>query len=357
MFTAFLDNGSGEQLLYAPINGAAEAVFSPKLNSEINKADSFSFIIPPTNPMYAILTPFLSIVTVYDGTDRIFRGRVRDTKKTMNNCVTVSCESEIAWLTDIDIMPYNETATGATGQNHPNLADWVGYFMGIYNGMAHTSRRFSVIAPIDTRVVTRSNDNASNVYTELASLAEDYGLQMLCEPVSGGGTQITFDFLPTSMSAQTIEFGKNILSLEDYLDTDTFATRVTGINDDVPGSPVTYTNEDAERELNTVIRRIVNIDNVSSLDELKSFTIEEKNKRSTLAESITVNAIDLHLVDDTVTPFGIGQLYTFSSPPHGINTVLRCSKINRDLANPKNNKYVFGRTRKTLTEQIYKIGG
>ena len=78
MYTIYVDGS----LLYAPnLADDGYAVMTPKVKLKLNSASSLSCVIPPTNPTYDGISKLKSVVKVYDGNRRIFRGRVIDDEK------------------------------------------------------------------------------------------------------------------------------------------------------------------------------------------------------------------------------------------------------------------------------------
>lgn len=57
-------------------NDQTRAVTSPSLAMEVGKAGSLKFSIYPTHPLYESMQKLVTIVTVRDGEDILFRGRV-----------------------------------------------------------------------------------------------------------------------------------------------------------------------------------------------------------------------------------------------------------------------------------------
>lgn len=67
-------------------------IISPKLNMEVNKTGTFTFTIPPQNPMYNNIYKLKSIITIYQDNTEIWRGRALNTKLDFYNRKLVECE-------------------------------------------------------------------------------------------------------------------------------------------------------------------------------------------------------------------------------------------------------------------------
>ena len=78
MYTIYVDGS----LLYSPnLADDGFGVLEPKIRMTLNTADSFECRIPTSNPLYGHISKLKSVVKVYDGNTRIFRGRVIDDRR------------------------------------------------------------------------------------------------------------------------------------------------------------------------------------------------------------------------------------------------------------------------------------
>lgn len=70
--------------------------------------------------------------------------------------------------------------------------------------------------------------------------------------------------------------------------------------------------------------------------------------------TLTVKAVDMHLVDPNASPIYVGDKVHLFSAAHGMADELVCTKIEYDLENPANNTYTFGTPKQSLTERYRK---
>lgn len=97
MYSVYVEN----DLLYSPVLiEDGYIILSPKVCLEVNKVGSFSFLLPPQNPLYDRIQKLYSIVKVYDDQEEIFRGRVLHDDKNFYNQKEVYCEGELSFLLD-----------------------------------------------------------------------------------------------------------------------------------------------------------------------------------------------------------------------------------------------------------------
>ena len=69
---------------------------------------------------------------------------------------------------------------------------------------------------------------------------------------------------------------------------------------------------------------------------------ENLQKRLKETITITISAVDLHLLDVNAESFRVGDKVRVVSPPHGIDVEYTCTAISLDLVNPDQSEYTFG---------------
>lgn len=85
---------------------------------------------------------------------------------------------------------------------------------------------------------------------------------------------------------------------------------------------------------------------------LRNKAIKELEKALSPTQSIDVNAIDMHFINENVQPIKIGEYVRIKSDPHGLDMYFLCRSVSLDLNNPGSSTYSFGATLKTLTGNI-----
>ena len=100
------------KLLYAPhLFNEGCGVFSPRLTTELNKADTLEYTLPPNNSLYDDVKKLKTIITVHQDDEEIFRGRVLYDEKDFYKQKKTSCEGELAFLLDSKQRPYTFDGT------------------------------------------------------------------------------------------------------------------------------------------------------------------------------------------------------------------------------------------------------
>nr|CAJ19123.1 hypothetical protein [unidentified microorganism] len=353
MYSIYINNedNTGEHLLYSPTNVDEGAiVLEPKLKMEINKAMTLEFLLPPTNPLYGDIAKLKTTITLYDGSTLKFRGRCRETKKSFNKCVEYTCSSELSFLGDVDTEPYNN---GDSDNTKKTVGGWIAFFLEKYNAQAKTARKIQPGNTTDGGSTTfkMSNDGDSTVFDEIMAIAEARN-GIIETRREGGTTYLDFRTVKEAdRSTQIIEFGKNLIDFEQFVDATEIVTHVKAYDKDNAHS-VTATNTTAETTYGTRVHRVMRWDMIEDQTTLQSMANSYVNAAYAMAATITLEAVDLHLIKADEQQFRLGYENRMLSPPHGVDEWFLCSRIELDLTKPAKNKYVFGATRATLTEKV-----
>lgn len=366
MFYISLD---GKQI-YKPLDDLL-ILFNPRLTLEMGKAGSLEFDIPQKNPYYDKLNQLTTEVTVDMDSEEIFHGRVLSVQRAFNNVRHVYCEGDLSYL--IDSVQKGVQYAGTTH-------DLFSRIIANHNARVDANKRFMVgTVNIENRsivLVGQSNSenmNAGNIdYKQIAidSIVDEWNnsfdyIQTCLIDYCGGylrtrrvnGT-IYIDLLQDfgNTSVQEIELGRNMLDLTEELSVEDVFTVLIPLGDDnltiasVNGGSDELVDRAGVARFGRIVRTHVfsNVTNASTLLE---------NGRRLLASSvnvprtISVRAVDLHLVNKSINPIKIGDKVTITSYVHEVNDTLTCTKIEYDLERPENNNYTFGNPRQTLTQR------
>ena len=374
MYTIYVDNASGTSVtrttVWAPAARRAEyIVLEPKLKQEINKASVLTFKMPKDNAAYNAISLLTSTVLLYDGDTCIFMGRPLSVKRDFWNNKLVTCEDALAWLGDAVIEPYS-------------CATWQAYMTMLstaYNAQAAANRQITFANNITGNETFESEDYSTaldeflDVWIErrqAAGATYDVFAELTYNPGGSPVVKLAARELWTGQG-QTIEFGKNLLDLEEYLDAEDLYTVIVplGRTDSGTGLPMTVsgatdspgtgytrsgiyvTNTAAAASFGT-ITKAVRFSEPETANELQAAGVEELGENLSTALSLTVTALDLRAAGVNTDALRIGQLNRIYSAPHGYDSVVQCKKIQLDMSDPEKSKYSFGVTRKSLTQQI-----
>lgn len=356
MYNIYVDG----KLLYAA-NLAKEGfgVFSPKITLELNKAGSLDFTLPPNNERYDDIQKLKSILTVNQNGKELFRGRVLNDEKDFYKQKQVYCEGELAFFIDSIQRPY--TITGAP-------ANVFNKYITNHNSRVDSYKQFRVgnVTVTTDSNITVSNTNYANTFDELASqLVEPYGGYL---KIRKSGNNRYIDWLSESggICSQTIEFGRNLLDITEYITAENVFTVLIPLGEDQTDDngnnkgklTIASVNDGKDYIENKTgislfgrIERTVDWSEITSASRLKTLGAAYLEKNIEMAVTLTVRAIDMHILDVNTDEIHIGSWVRVISLPHKLDKYFQCTKIVYDLVNPDQNEYTFGLEETTLTGQ------
>lgn len=334
-----------EMLVYAPTSvSEGYGIIDPKLTLEINKAGSLTFVLPPEHPMYNSLDKLKTTVTVLQDGEQIFRGRVLYTDKDYYTRKQVYCEGEMAFLMDSIVRPYDF-------QGRP--ADLLQQMLTEHNNQTRSDRHVTM----GTVFVPDGNDYVHFSSTQYPKTWDEFDEKLLKR--YGGMVRVrngVLDYMPdfNEFSDQTIEFGNTLLDISEYISaedvftsliplgarvSDTSEERLTikSVNDDLD-----YLIDYTAVGLFGRITRVNTWDDVTIASNLLTKGQALLNQSVAMATTLTIKAVDLHLLDVHTDALKVGQHVRVLSVPHGIDTDFICSKITLDLVSPDKSEYVLG---------------
>lgn len=357
MYTIYVDGS----LLYAPnLADDGYAVMTPKVKLKLNSASSLSCVIPPTNPTYDGISKLKSVVKVYDGNRRIFRGRVIDDEKDFYSRKSIMAQGELAYLNDSILRPYNYSGTVA------------GYFTMLvnqHNSQVGAEKQFHAgnvtVADADDYIV-RSNAEAVKTLAEMKTkLLDLLGGYIIPRYEIENGQEVEYlDYLADSggQNGQPIVFAENLLDLDQYIDASEVCTVLVpyGKADDDTGVRVgiASVNDGADYiESETGIDLFGKVVGTQVWDDVTEPANLLTKAQAALAMSILmsiqldIRAVDLSRLGADVSAIRIGEYNRVVSPHHGIDAWYQCSEIELRLDKIDGSKFAFGATGTTLTQR------
>ena len=359
MYTIHADG----KLLFDSFSEDVESIaLSPKLEQDINKAGSATFVLPPGNVMHGSLERLKTIITVEQDGEQLFRGRVMETEGDTYNQKRVYCEGDRAFLLDSMQTPYyySGTVRGLFEQLITN-----------HNSMVDVEKQF-VIGEVTAVADGETTEVECTIYASTFSEIEErllnaYGGYLRTRTV---GNTHYIDWVKTygELNTQPIEFTVNLLELTDNMDASDVFTCLIPLGASEIGEDGEYTEPVSIASVNNGLNYIQDDEAVAKYGKIwrsKTWGYEEDPakllekareylKTGVALETITLKAIDMHFTDGNVKPIRIGDRVYIISNPHGIAKLMLCSHIEIDLLNPENTLYTFGERPRTLTENVVK---
>ena len=402
-------------------------VANPKLKLETNKVGELTFIFYDKHPYFDKIKKLKSIIRVYqfktspsvDG-KLIFKGRVIEDVQDFDNAKKIECESKLAMLFDSQTPPFNLeggilTSGGQTiytGDASPkSLFKWV---IEQHNAQVEEWQQFAldetevtIDYTIDGQTITkavpkyctvvdandaiaRSNTNYDTTFNTINSKFIELlgGYINVKYDIEKDGKLVDYieyvhDF--TDTATQQIEFGENLLDIEQVVNGADVATVLIPLGksegeDSLTIASIadgTYNDTGDLSDTGDIVKsgdriwskahiaeygkivKVINFDDVTEVSNLfKKAIAKLKNEAVYLGATITLKAVDLALVNKDIESFYWQDKIKVFSKPHNIHAennenagaTYLLEKIDMDLLEPQNTEIVLGKTWRTLTD-------
>lgn len=356
----------GSQLIYDP-RQKEYLVDDPTLELAVNTSGTLSFRMPPTHPAYGVIQKLKSVVTLYQDGEWVFSGRVLNDEVDFNNIKTVEVEGELGYLNDSNQRNY--VCDGLSPR------EWFASIIERHNADVDEWKQFTV----GDVTVTDSNNElyySSTTYDTSWDTVKAKCFEGSCggyvRTRHEGGT-VYIDWLKEypNICTQVIRFGENLLDLTHEVKGEDVATviiplgaRLTEINEDYEGADSEarltiasvnkgkdyLVDEEAAALYGRIVKAVVHED-VTTEAYLLAAGYRDLEEYTKLLSTITLGAVDLHLLDVDVEKIKPGDSIRVVSGPHGLDTYMQVSAMTIKLAEPQNTTITVGSTKKTLKGQ------
>lgn len=324
--------------LWSPVEEKLKLV-SPTLSLEVNKIGSLSFKITPDHPRYNSLVKMQSIITVYQETRTLFKGRVFSDNTDFRKVKKVEVEGILGCLNDSIVRPYDfkgsvtEYVTLLVNQHNSQVADFQKFKVGVV----------TVTDPND--YITRASSNNPKTWDEINEKLVKLLGGYISIRYEADGNYIDYLADYTDTSTQPIAFAVNLLDLSLENKSDKLATCIIpyGAKDEETGSPIDiksvnngidYIYDEAAVAKYGRIFEVVTWNDATVPANLLSKAKLYLSDRIKLLSKLTVKAVDLHLSDDKIEAFKLGDYIQIFSAPHGIDEIVLLTALSMDLTNP-----------------------
>lgn len=345
------------RLIYFPpmIDGGC-IVYNATLSMALNKVSTLTFTIPEEGVGYDLIQKLTSVITVYYGDVKVFHGRCMDITKDFRNQKKFHCEGALGFLNDSIVRPYS-FSTDTPG----NIFK---YYIDQHNSRVNASKQLVVgdISTMQSTQLVRSSEEYPTTLAELQDkLIETNGGYVIERYMSDS---VVLDYTTDSggENGQVIQFGENLLNIEEFIDAANVATVIVPTGVDPNGeAPLTiksvnngldYLENATGISLFGRIEKHVEWEDINVAANLKTAA---QAKLATLfqeAVTLTISAVDLSMIDVDVDRLKLGEYNRVVSVPHGLDAFFQCSAMELNLNRPDQNKYTFGEPRRKLTDQM-----
>lgn len=343
------------RLLYSPeLLHDGFKVHSPKMHLEVNTAGSLDFTLPPCNALHADIRKMKSIVTVEQDGEEVFRGRVLEESMDFYRQKQIYCEGDLSFLLDSLQAPFDFEGTPA---------ELFAMLIAAHNAQMDESKRFVLgnVSGLDNETVIKISttsfaDTSSTIQTLLLDV---YGGFIRTRKADG---VYCIDYIAeyTHECTQTIEFGVNMLDIDSQIDASELCTVLVPLG--------AITNAGAALTIADVNDGSIFIENADLIARYgriyKTYTWDQVTdpeqllqlgqaflQQVALSETLTIRAVDMHLIDGNVEKIKLGDKVLLKSPAHGLDRVSVCAVLDIDLQNGDQSEYTFGLPKQTMADQ------
>lgn len=363
MYSIYAD----DTLIYSP-SVTQFCLYDIILNMEDNSAGAMGFSMTSGHPSFSKLKKLATLITVRDGDEVLWKGRIVSDDRDINNVKKIQCEGKMAFLND-SIYPEFDFS----GDPERLFAD----IIRNHNSQVSDGQKF-LIGKVTVRdsndYIVRSSDHAARTWKTLKEKCFQSSL--------GGHLQIRYepdgdyiDWLEdyTEIAGQSITFGRNIIDLlVNSSATETFtAVRPQGAvisgDTDQEGSGSARGRIDI-KSVNGGVDYIVDEEKAAEYGIIfadpeesiwEDVTLPQNLLRKareklaagvTLKKTINVRAVDLNLTDTDIEALRVCTYVQVIASFHGIAEYYLLSRAEIHMDAPELTQYTLGAVRATLTD-------
>ena len=363
-------------------NDRAYALIDPTLDGECGKAGTFEFDIPYGHPYWNKLTKLTTEVVFLQDDEELFRGRVYEIKTDIETERHVTCEGNLSYLVDslqppdrikgknTHTVEYDSEDGETTYSKEYSMDKEEGtketleaHFRRLiskHNEQVEAWKQFTVgditIDEKATEIVFDDSSYRDTLKAIESDLINLYGGWLRTRRV---GDTTYIDWLKDygSTSTQTFNYGHNIIEFDYTSNAEDIFTIFVPVGDD--GLTIASVNNG-----NIGIENAAGIATYGRIYKTESFSgVADAAKLKSLGESymqknykdprrsISVNAVDMRLIDPSVRAFHLGDKIRLVAPVQGIDETIECLSYSITPNNPENNTYELGDRDESLSQK------
>lgn len=348
---------NGERQIYHPQNPNLMLI-NPKLTLEDNGAGQLTFQIYKNNLNYNTVRKLYPVLSVIRDDETIFKGRVISDKKDFYNGKRIEAEGKLSFLNDSYLEPFSfsgspEELFRMIIENHNSqVKDWQQFKVG------------NVTVVDNNDYIVRSSESMLNSWNALKEKCFQSSLSgHIRIRYEKDGDYIDWLADYDMISAQNIEFAKNILDISSEVDATETYTAIRPIGAEVDGVKIDISsvndgknfliNEERADEYGIIYapesestwQDVTLPENLLKKAEIKLY-----GSFAALRETYEIRAVDLHLTDMQIESLNIYEYVHVISKPHGIDGKYLLYKADIDITSPQNTMYYLGATKRTLSD-------
>lgn len=342
MFSIYLD----DKPLWTP-KETDKRLIKPTVKLELNKVGSASFSVLPGHPYYNSFVKMQSIITIRQDNRILLKGRVYGNSEDFHKTKTIEVEGILGYFNDSIVRSYDFNGS---------VEDYLRFLINQHNNQVEDQQKFklgTVTVKDPNDYIVRASTEYPTTWSEINSKLIDLLGGYICIRYEEDGNYIDYleDF--TDVATQEIAFSINLLDLTSESKADTLATCIIpyGTKDENSGKAIDITSvndgldyiedPDAVAKYGKIFE-VVTWDDVTIPANLLTKAKAYLSSKVKLSNKFTIKAIDLHLADEKIESFKLGDYVKIFSKPHDLNDKVLLTAYSMDLANPVNSTITLG---------------
>ena len=337
-------------------------VLEPKCEMELNKTGKLSFRIHPTHAMFDSLNKHTSEVSLYQDGEWIFTGRVLNDETDIFGYKTVEVEGILGYLLDSiqRTKVYHITGTHKIEQYLTDV-------LSIHNGQVEEAKQFMVgnicldDASEQLYKISSYKDTLTTINEDLIKTFGGYFFARVNNGVKHLDYLRVEDF---PINQQIIQFGKNILRLDQKVKGEDIATVILPLGEKKESTEGDSTNTELKEHVNlstlpyskdgTIVHdagseviydeeavkkygritKVIEWGDVTEPENLLKKSKEQLDYYKVSSMSIELSVFDLHLLHVSIQSIRVGQKIRVISTPHNLDQYMIVQKITLDVDQP-----------------------
>ena len=324
----------------------------------LNKAGTATIVLPPDHPGYDSFVSFKTLVEIYKNEALVFRGRALYPSDDFYKQRTITCEGERGFFQDAVMRPY-------LYQDAP--AAIFAHVIGLYNAQVEAFKQFAVgeVTVTDgNNYIRLENTKAEQVADTIDKLVERCGGYIVFTTNEDGQRVVNWYAELGYRSGQSIEFGSNLTNFARTEATEELATVV------IPYGAQMEAGEEEQKKhvtiesvndgldfiqdydavaLRGVIAKPVYWDDVTEPANLLAKAQEYLATSRNVITGLTLTAVDLSDLDQSIDAFQVGDLIRVRSTPHRVDEDFLLTERTVDLLDPSAGTITLGKENASLT--------
>lgn len=337
-------------------------LITPKVKLEENNAGSFEFMILPKHPHYDEIEELVSSISVFDGNEEIFCGRVTEIVRDLYNKRKVICEGDLAFLNDSIQRPavYHDVT----------VRGYLETLLNLHNSQVGTDKQFrlgSVTVVDNNDSVYKYTNWESTLEVIKTDLIDTYGGHLRIRKVNGIKYLDYLQDYPNTNS-QVIQFGDNLLEFTEDMVASDIATAIIPLGasldeaeieglesyltiKEINGGKDYVYSQQAVNNYGWVFKK-VRWDDVHVPENLKRKGEQYLSDTQFADITLEVSAVDLHMLNVDYERIKLLDEIRVVSEGNGLDRFFPVTEMTIELDKPSNNTFTLGVSlkKKSLTK-------